>query len=409
MKKILLILISAFFTFNLFSQNYDYVSAEIKFVVNTDRVIENAEYSKFRAQVIPYLRTNIDKIQEVRLIGSASPEGNKENNRNLSIRRASRIKNDYLYFLPKDKVNIYYLNDDYSILSDFGKKVYGITENDYQELRAVYLDVVFKKDELEPEEKVVQKNDTVKVEKIVYKERVDTVYKERVDTVYKDKVIKFDPNKHDRLAFSLYNSITTDLMKTGNLGFEVYFENMSYFLEGEFSDTDIFSREFRHDLWHTGFRKYFNSNYDRAFIEFYLRTGYYDIDFGANNGKYGLLHGAGFGLGYKFNLCRHVKLYPFIRFGYDRLMVAERNSNQGNGNVNVSFNDYTDYRSTERSTNTQQAEYNSVYNNYSQPKIDADFYDKCDRGHWVGPTYAGLIIQVDLYKLKKEKQYEKDF
>ena len=403
MKKILLVLFSVLFAINLFSQNYDYdyVSAEIKFVVNTDRVIENIEYNKFRAKIIPYLKANIDKIQEVRLIGSASPEGNKENNRNLSIRRASRIKNDYLYFLPEDKVNIYYLNDDYSILSDFGKKVYGITENDYQELRAVYLDVIFKRNELKPEEKVVQKNDTVKVEKVIYEERVDTVYK--------DKVIMSDTNKHDKLVFSLYNSITTDLMKTGNLGFEVYFANMSYFLEGEFSDTDIFDRKFRHDLWHTGFRKYFNNNYDRPFIEFYLRTGYYDIDFGVNNGKYGLLYGAGFGLGYKFNLCRHLKLYPFIRFGYDRLMIAGRDDKDGGGNVNVSFNDYMDYRSTERSTNTQQTEYNSIHNNYSKFKIDTDFYGKCNRGYWVGPTYVGLIIQVDLYKLKKEKHYEKDF
>lgn len=399
MKKLLFTILFIFFTINLFPQGYDYVSASIKFVVNTDKIIENQEYDKFKTQVIPYLRTNIDKIQEIRLIGSASPEGNKENNRNLSIRRATRIKNDYLYFLPQDKVNVYYLNDDYSILSDFGKKVYGITENDYQDLRAVYLDVIFY--EKKEEEKVVQKIDTVKVEV----EKI--VYQERVDTVYKDKIITKDLNVHDRLAFSLYNNITSDLLKTSNIGFEVYFAKMSYFLEGEFSNTTLMSRTFNHDLWHTGFRKYFNENYNKTFIEIYLRTGHYDIEFGLDDWKYGLLYGTGIGVGYKFSLCRHVKLYPFIRFGYDFLMQADRLSNE-NGNVNVMFNDYTDYRTTDINGNNQSLPNSKTGNIYNSGKIDTDFYNKCNKGYWIGPTYIGLLIQVDLYKLKKQKD-EKDF
>lgn len=399
MKKLLFTILFIFFTINLFPQGYDYVSASIKFVVNTDKIIENQEYNKFKTQVIPYLRENIDKIQEIRLIGSASPEGNKENNRNLSIRRATRIKNDYLYFLPQDKVNVYYLNDDYSILSDFGKKTYGITENDYHDLRAVYLDVIFY--EKKEEEKVVQKIDTVEVEKIVYKERIDTV------TVYKDKIITKDPNLHDRLVFSLYNNITSDLLKTTNLGFEVYFAKMSYFLEGEFSNTALMSRTFNHDLWHTGFRKYFNENYNKAFIEIYLRTGHYDIEFGPDDWKYGLLYGTGIGVGYKFSLCRHVKLYPFIRFGYDFLMQADHLSSES-GNVNVKFNDYTDYRTNDINGNNQSSLISKTGNIYSSGKIDTDFYNKCNKGYWIGPTYIGLLIQVDLYKLKKQKD-EKDF
>lgn len=376
--------------------SYTNLNTRIEFIINTNTIIHNSEYNYYINTIIPELRNNIDNLDRILLIGSASPEGNKAVNIRLANLRADKIYSYISSFIPRNKIEI---NNDYNL---FLSKT-GLDESDYQKLRATYVEVIFKepkKEEVKVDtlikehffEKEIQKVDTVYIK--------DTINIEKIDTVYKEKLI--NNNEHDRLVFSLYNSITSDLLKTGNIGFEVYFNKMSYFLEGEFNNTTFLSKDFKHDLWTTGLRKYFNNKYNKAFIELYLRTGYYDIEFSQDNRKYGLLYGAGFGIGYKFNLCRHVKLYPFIRFGYDYLLISDYiKSDDGSGNVNVMFKDYIDYRANESNQNSSSLINNELTNTYTSNKIDSNFYNRCNKGYWIGPTYIGLLIQVDLYKLKK--------
>ena len=80
MKKLLRLLVVAICLFAStvagYSQNT--VSATVEFVVNTDKFVENQKYDDFVNSIVPFIWSNADDIENILLIGSASPEGRKD-------------------------------------------------------------------------------------------------------------------------------------------------------------------------------------------------------------------------------------------------------------------------------------------------------------------------------------------
>ena len=393
--KIFIITISLLFggLVKTYSQNIETISSTVEFVVNTNNFITNENYTRYVDEIVPIIKDNSNNIDYILLIGSASPEGNKQANIRLANIRADRIYSYIKMYVPKSKIII---NNNYELFLDKT----GLDESDYTKLRATYIEVHFKQSS-----KIETKTNTV------YKEieKIDTVYVdniirdtvkikeviEKIDTVYVDKPIEKSCGK---LVFSPYNNLMTDLIKAPGIGLEFYFYQMSFFVEGNFANTTLTGKKFTYDLWHTGFRKYFNDDYDRVFIEVYGRTGYFDMDiFGDEPGKFGVPFGVGLGLGWKFSLCSHVKLYPLIRFGYDHIKFIDYYYTEtGVGNVGVTFNQYTDYKdNTPEKTNNTVIEYTP-----ENRVINREFFEKAKTLHWFGPTYVGLVIQFDLHNNK---------
>lgn len=374
---------------NSYSQNIETISSTVEFVVNTNNFITNENYTRYVDEIVPIIKDNSNNIDYILLIGSASPEGNKQANIRLANIRADRIYSYIKMYVPKSKIII---NNNYELFLDKTR----LDESDYTKLRATYIEVHFKQSsKIETKTNTVYKIDTVYVDNIIR----DTVkikeVIEKTDTVYAGKSIEKSCNK---LVFSPYNNLMTDLIKAPGIGLEFYFHQMSFFVEGNFANTTLTGKKFTYDLWHTGFRKYFNDDYDRVFIEVYGRTGYFDMDiFGDEPGKFGVPFGVGLGLGWKFSLCSHVKLYPLIRFGYDHIKFIDYYYTEtGVGNVGVTFNQYTDYKdNTPEKTNNTVIEYTP-----ENRVINREFFEKAKTLHWFGPTYVGLVIQFDLHNNK---------
>jgi len=404
MKRLILIICIIFSCIVGYSQEktHNDMSVSIEFVVNTNTIIHNSGYNYYINNIIPYLRKNINDLDRILLVGSASPEGNKEGNIHLANIRADKIYSYIKNFVPKNKIEI---NNDYDL---FLSKT-GLDESDWSKLRATYIEIVWKDKPIEVKSKIdtVYKEKSTETHNIIYKDRVDTVYKEiekpvivekivrEKDTVYIDKPVDSACGK---LVFSLYNNLAADLIKAPGIGLEFYFHQMSFFVEGNFANTTLTGKKFTYDLWHTGFRKYFNDDYDRIFIEVYGRTGYFDMDiFGEEPGKFGVPFGVGIGLGWKFSLCSHVKLYPLVRFGYDHIKFIDYYYTEtGTGNIGVTFNQYTDYKdNTPEKTNNSVIEYTP-----ENRVIDREFFEKAKTLHWFGPSYVGLVIQLDLHSKK---------
>ena len=156
--------------------------------------------------VIPEIIKNRSDIESVLLIGSASPEGNYDRNVVLSKKRANKIYSYISKFVPKNKI---IKDNNYSL---FLNKT-GLTEIDYQKLRATYIEVRF-----------------------TNKSIVDTVYvtNEKINTVT-DTVFVKNLNKEERLVLSLSNDVVSDLLINPNIDLELYFAKMSLFIDGMFN------------------------------------------------------------------------------------------------------------------------------------------------------------------------------
>ena len=399
MKRIVLIvtiLLSCLFSYGQ-ERHLDTISSTVEFVVNTNNFITNDNYTRYVDEIVPIIKENSNNIDYILLVGSASPEGNKQANIRLANIRADKIYSYISTYVPKSKIIV---NNNYELFLDKTS----LDESDYTKLRATYIEVHFKQ-----APKIETRTDTIYKEINTIVEKVDTVYIDNIirdtirvedivekrDTVFIDKPIKKSCGK---LVFSPYNNLLTDLIKAPGIGLEFYFHQMSFFVEGNFANTTLTGKKFTYDLWHTGFRKYFNDDYDKIFIEIYGRTGYFDMDiFGEEPGKFGIPFGVGFGLGWKFSLCSHIKLYPLVRFGYDHIKFIDYYYTEtGVGNVGVSFNQYIDYKD-----NTPEETNNSVIEYTPENRIiDREFFEKAKTLHWFGPSYVGLVIQLDLHSKK---------
>lgn len=342
MKRFILSLLLLFTVFCGFAQPRDTtVQATVEFVVNTDRVVDNDLYIIFTREVIPYLCQNKENISFAVIEGSASPEGKLDNNIKLAQKRADYLKTCLLGIVPEDRIF---------------SRVVTISEADastYPQLRSA------------------------KVMVHLMKPQVDTVYNdnviERIDTVFAEPST---PLPSDRLAISIYNDLTSDLLERANIGIEFYFRKMSFFIDGHFSYWPLFGNTYQTNFWHTGFCKYFNEDYNKTFLEVYGRLGWYNTDL--FNGKFGVVYGGGLGVGYKFDLGKYWKIYPIFRVGFDAFRFKSRTP----GEINISFGKYVDPETTE--TESQIVNYNNANDEYYTL-------------FWLGPTYIGLTIQRNFY------------
>lgn len=346
MKKLLITLLLLGSTFVGFSQQRDTtVTATLHFVVNTDRVVENDAYDHFVNVFIPYLESRRDDIGYAIITGSASPEGHYQKNIKLAEQRAARLKT-YLN-IPNERIVsriIEHKSSDVDL---------------YPRLRAATVEVY------------------------LFKHQVDTIYEKDIevvrDTIYAEPTTKPKPRK---LVLSIYNDLISDLLFRQNIGLEFYFSNSSFFIEGSFSSNYLFGKKYDIQFWHTGLRTYFKPEYSGLFAEVYTRAGYYDTDF--FNGKLGMFWGVGGGLGYKFDIGKHWKIYPLIRIGFDTFYYRGQP-----GGIDISFGKYTNGAIKGEAVDDTPV---------LEKVIDRNFYDNSTKCLWFGPTYVGLIIQRSFYK-----------
>lgn len=207
MKKVKLIILFLLLSFTCFAQT---LSTTIHFVVNTDRIIEDGNYLYYVNEIIPTIENNSQNIECILFIGSASPEGNKDINIKLAEKRANKAYSYMSNFVPASKI---LKTNNYAL---FLEKTH-LREDDYTKLRATYVEVIFKE----------------KQRDVVYIEKHDTLYKETVYNYYKETVVN---TTHNKPIISIYNDLLSDLLFRVNVGSEIYFNKLSFFIEGSFSN-----------------------------------------------------------------------------------------------------------------------------------------------------------------------------
>ena len=372
----------------LFCGTYSYSqdkSSTVEFILNTDRFIQNDKYESFINDFVPYVQSNSEQIENILIVGSASPEGSLKNNIRLAKSRANRIYTYIQDYIPRNK---FLIVNDY----DLYLEKTGLDETDYNKLRASYIEVHLKKI-------------------IIPQIQTDTIYVEKRDTLYKETEIinnyyynteKVIDGIHVKPVFAVYNSLTSDLLLRPNIGAEVYFKKMSFFVEGSFSKWDLFGKTYNIDVWYSGFRKYFNYDYDKWFIEAFADVAYFDTNLFWKNGKVGIIYGGGLGVGYVFNLCPHWKIYPVIRFGlFERIYYSDYYYS-GQGSINISFGNY----SNGILDNTSSGQNGSTNTNVieADKQISKEFINNSNKAFYIGPTYVGIVLKRDFCIKTKNKK-----
>ena len=353
----------------------------VEFVKNTDEFVLNDKYTNFICNIIPFVDAHADEIESVILIGSASPEGNKERNTVLADKRAEAISNYLTDFIPRSKI---VTENDYAL---FLSKT-GLQETDFSKLRATYIEI------------------QMKSAKCQEPPRIDTVFIERPDTVFLEHLVVQEPQTKPKPkpTLSVSNDLFNDLIMRGNVGIEKYFRKSSLFIDGSFSNGTMYGKAYNTALWHCGLRCYFNRDFNRFFVELYGRTGYFDTNLFMDEGKYGVLFGGGIGAGYKFDIGKKWKIYPLVRIGYDRVYFKNYDSG-GQGNINLQFGSYTDGRTSNGSGdgNTDIIGQGAVLTIKGNREIDSKFFENCYTAHMFYPTYVGLVLQRDFFYKKHKK------
>ena len=370
------------------------VTLTIEFKVNTDEFIRNENYYTYIKNIVPTVQNKKMLISQILLIGSASPEGNAANNIRLANKRADKIFSYISNIVPKEKIIV---NNDYGL---FLMKT-GRDESDYAKLRATYVEIHYFRPQDEEPSKPEVKPDIPPQRDTIYCR--DTVHYQIVNNIcntYSNSTV-ISNGLHAEPVFAVYNDLLSDLLLRANVGAEVYFSKMSFFIEGSFSKWKITGREYDTDIWHAGFRKYFNDNYDKFFVEAFANAGYFDTELFTDVGKIGIFYGGGIGVGWVFNLCPHWKICPIIRFGlFERSYYADYYYSE-QGQINVLFGEY------------QNGKINSGLNGdqtiTDEPKVIAvsktinkEFFENSYKAFYIGPTYVGIFIKRDFCKRNKK-------
>lgn len=362
------------------------ISTTIEFTINTDNIIQNTNYHNYINKIVPIIKENKDNIDYILLIGSASPEGNYNANIKLANKRADKIYSYISDIISSSKI---IKNNNYDL---FLMKT-GFDESDYTKLRATYIEIHFLKN-------INNINQPKKI--------IDTVYIEKRDTVYYTTQIEnnyyyYKEKELGKPVFAVYNDLTSDLLFRVNIGTEVYFNKMSFFIEGSFSNWPILGKAYNIDVWHTGFRKYFNYDYDKLFVEVYANAGYFDTEILSEVGKIGILYGGGLGIGWVFNLCPHWKLYPIIRLGiFEKVYYADYYYTE-QGNINISFGNYSNGQINNNPGDQGGQSNNNVVITTSKT-ITKEFLQNSNKAYYFGPTYVGIVLKKDFCINKKKKQ-----
>ena len=359
------------------------ISTTIEFTINTDNIIQNTNYHNYVNKIVPIIEENKDNIDYILLIGSASPEGNYNANIKLANKRADKIYSYISNIVASSKI---IKNNNYDL---FLMKT-GLDESDYTKLRATYIEIHFIKE-------AENINSPTKTD-TVYIEKKDTVHIEKKDTVHYTTIennyyVYQHKEENEKPIIGIYNDIPSDLLLRLNIGFELYFNQMSFFIEGSFSNWDLFGKIYNIDIWNTGFRKYFNYDYDKWFTGIYGNAGYFDTELFGDIGKVGFLYGGGLELGYTFSLKHNWKISPIIRIGlFEKVYYADYYYVEG-GNINIVFNNYRNGKTnTPDETSSITVENNKVMIN---KVITKEFMENSNKAYYIGPTFIGLILKKD--------------
>lgn len=360
-RNILVVILLFCSVISLHSQNIETVSSTVEFIVNTNEFVQNEKYDEFINTTVPFINDNVDNIESILLVGSASPEGRKDWNKFLATIRARRIHSYFLTTIPRQKVNII---NDYSL---FLEKT-GFDEKDWKALRATYIEIKLKK---APE--IITQIDTIYIKE----KEIDTVYCCccHVDTIY----IKQKPDLIPILAVK--TNLAADLFATPNVQAELYTHLWGLSLEFDYTfpwwhkDYDNY---FYYQLLDgkAGIRKYLNNQYNGHWFGVYVNTAIYDFCFwNKDNGWQGEVYGAGLGYGYVFQNKKYprIKFEPYIRVGW----------------FNTKFDTYHA---------SQPWDEKYYYNWYLRA---SDFVPRRFNMNYFGPTEIGFNFTFDLICLRK--------
>ena len=364
------------------------MSFTIEFRVNTDQIIKNDNYYNYITDIVPAIRSKKALVNRILLIGSASPEGNAQNNIRLADMRAGKIYSYISNIVPREKI---VKNNDYAL---FLKKT-GLDESDYQKLRATYVEIHFHRPEPEePPNKPEPAKPDPSCKDTVVNQVTNNVY-----NTYNYNTTTYTNGIHNKPVFAIYNDLLSDMLLRANIGTEVYFNRMSFFVEGSFSKWKITGREYDTDSWHVGFRKYFNDNYDKLFIEAFANAGYFDTELFTDVGKIGIFYGGGLGIGWVFNLCPHWKIFPVVRIGlFERSYYADYYYTE-QGQINVLFGEYQNGKINSGTNNEQINDEPKVI--AVSKTINKEFFENSYKAFYIGPTYVGISIKRDFCANKK--------
>ena len=295
-------------------------TATVEFAVNTDFIIDNGHNYQFYQIDLPKIQENADKIDYVYLIGSASPEGDYSNNESLALKRSSKVFGQLSEFVPENKIIV---NNNYEL---FMKKT-GFSGYDYPKQRAVYIEFVFVEDK-----PIEHKVDTVYVNTII--EKKDTVF------VVENKLIK-----EKKSNVSLYTDLVLDWFAIPSIGIEYTYGRFGVFADGAYSnwlDKKVIDAN-------VGFRFYSGKKVNGLFIEVFGKYSSFDV---TNHTKIvtpkvtkiNNAFGACLGLGWRFNVSKHLGLSIYARGGYIKEIVQYQNSYNiiTNENMIIIAPSYTD-------------------------------------------------------------------
>jgi len=354
MKKLIVFLLLFLAPLSVYSQT---LSGTVEFYVNTDTMIKNEDYYRYLNEIVPKIKEDVDKIDHISLIGSASPEGNKKRNIYLANIRADKIYSYISDLVPKDKIII---NNDYEL---FLSKT-GCERIDYEKQRGAYIEVYFKKPDI-PSHPV--KKDTVFIR--------DTIRYYKIDTVW----LKVKPKQFPILAIK--TNVASDAILTPNIQAELYTWLWGLSLEFDYTFPwyhKDYDKYFYYQILNgtAGIRKYFNNKYTGHWIGIYANTAIYDICFwNKDKGWQGEVYGAGIGYGYVFQSKKYprFKFEPYIRLGW----------------FNTKFDTYHV---------SQPWNEKYYYNWYSRA---SDFVPRRFNMNYFGPTEIGINITFDLICVRK--------
>lgn len=283
MKKILVTVLLLGSMFIGFGQPRDTtIRASVEFIVNTDSPICDGNYVHFTNYILPYSEFRQDDIGYVLLVGAASPEGNKRNNKYLAESRAQKIRS-WFSFVPDDKVIV---STDYDLFLE--KTAYD--ESSYKRLRATYVEIVFNSPRIQ--------HDTIPIT------HRDTVY------LPKPKVKRTHP------LLTVYSDVVSDLVLKPSIGLDINFLNSALFAEANISHWKFGNFQYKILDTNLGLKKYLGKNYSGMYIEAFAKYTNYNL--GVNSKYEGKGIGAGLGVGYRFNMFHSNRWHGtvFVRGGW---------------------------------------------------------------------------------------------
>ena len=386
MKRLILFFFLCLFCLLSCGQDTKIVS-RLNFYFNLIEIKKDSSYYDYINNKLPYIESNIDKVQKIILTGYSSPEGNENHNRKLADGRIQSVIN--LSSIPSNYYVRQSIGDDYDdmynevikidslaaknmilnkdpkkfITSYNNGKIWKQMHKSFNMMRYVSIEVIFKG-----------------IVNIVHSKYItDTVYIKEHDTLYieRNKIRKTKP------FIAIKSNILADAFPyspfgisfTPNIQAELYTWIWGTSIEFEYifpwwSSTNKCYQIMNGTL---GIRKYFNNKYIGFYIGIYVNNGIYDLMKDEDNGWQGEVKGTGISFGYIFpTKYKRLKFEPYIRIGY--LSGRFDKYHYGNDRTNRYY--------------------------YTYDGRNSEFAERRFKMNYFGPTMIGINITYDLVCVK---------